>query len=103
MESTKKARRPRRKFTSEFRADVVRLCQVEGNIREVSKRLDLTETSVRAWVQAAAASANASDEKGSPRTEDRKELERLRRELKRVTMERDILKKATAFFAKENG
>ena len=104
MESIKKTRRPRRKFTREFKADVVRLCQAGEKIRDVSKRLDLTETAVRSWVQAATGSeGNVGSASNVLRADEREELERLRRELKRVTMERDILKKATAFFAKENG
>jgi len=104
MESIKKTRRPRRKFTREFKADVVRLCQAGEKIRDVSKRLDLTETAVRSWVQAATGSeGNMGNASNALRADEREELERLRRELKRVTMERDILKKATAFFAKENG
>src|SRR5690606_3377131 len=88
-----KKRRARRKFTPEFKADVVRLCQT-GNesIGEICRRLDLTETAVRAWVK----QAEVDDLGGKPdalTTSEREELVRLRRELKRVTQERDILKK----------
>jgi transposase len=95
-------RRVRRKFTSEFKADVVRLCQSgHESIGEVSRRLDLTETAVRAWLRQAEVDEGA----GPPdalTTSEKEELVRLRRELKRVTQERDILKKATAFFARES-
>jgi transposase len=98
----RKQRRARRKFTREFKVDVVRMCRTGAeSIPEVARRLDLTETSVRNWVQ----QADVDDEGGRPdalTTDERAELARLRRELKRVTQERDILKKATAFFAKEN-
>ena len=102
MSEAKKGRRPRRKFTREFKADVVKLCRSGSEtVGEVAKRLDLTETAVRAWVKQAEI-----DEQGGASTElttdEKAEMARLRRELKRVTMERDILKKATAFFAKEN-
>lgn len=102
MSSRKKKRRPRRKFTAEFKADVVRLCQA-GNesVTEVSRRLELTETAVRRWVSQAETD-EASGTAGALSTSEREELIRLRRELKQVTMEREILKKATAFFAKEN-
>lgn len=97
-----KKRRPRRKFTPEFKADVVRLCRTGAEtIAEVCRRLDLTETAVRAWVR----QAEVDEAGGTPdalTTGEREELVRLRRELKRVTQERDILKKATAFFAKES-
>ncbi len=102
MSSGKKARRKRRRFTREFKADVVKLCRTGGeSIAEVAKRLDLTETAVRTWVK----QAEVDEQGGTPdalSTDEREELARLRRENKRLTMERDILKKATAFFAKEN-
>jgi transposase len=98
----RKQRRPRRKFTEEFKADVVRLCQTEGeSIAGVCRRLDLTESAVRAWVdQAKVDAVGGTDERLT--SDEREELARLRRENKRLLMERDILKKAAAFFAKEN-
>jgi transposase len=102
MSSSKRNRRKRRKFTPEFKADVVRLCRSGGeSVGEICRRLELTETSVRNWVRQAEVDqvGGTSD---ALTTNEREELTRLRRELKRVTMEREILKKATAFFAKEN-
>ena len=100
--SKKKQRRPRRKFTREFKADVVRMCRTGAeSIPEISRRLDLTETAVRAWVQQAEVD-DAGGTSDALTTSEREEVVRLRRDLKRVTQERDILKKATAFFAKEN-
>jgi len=97
----KKQRRSRRKFTPEFKADVVRMCRAgSDSIAEVSRRLDLTETAVRAWVKQAEVDALGGTADALTSIE-REELIRLRREFKRVTQERDILKKATAFFAKE--
>lgn len=100
--SLKKSPRPRRKFTSEFKSDVVRLCRSgDESIAEVCRRLDLTETAVRRWVS----QAEVEEAGGTPETlttGEREELALLRRENRRLTMERDILKKATAFFAKEN-
>lgn len=95
-----KKRRVRRVFTDEFKADVVRMCRTES-IGSVSARLGLLDKSVRHWVKQASIDAG----NGPPdaiTTAEREELRRLRRELKRVTEERDILKKATAFFAREN-
>ena len=91
MSEKKKARRARRKFTPEFKADVVKLCR-NGNesISEVAKRLDLTETAVRAWVK----QADVDEGHGNPTaltTDEKAEMARLRRELKRVTQEREIL------------
>ena len=96
------AKRKRRKFTAEFKADAVRLVMSGGKtIAEVTKQFDLTETALREWVKR----AEADDGKGPPgalTTAERVELIDLRKRLKRAEMERDILKKATAFFAKEN-
>ena len=100
--SKNKRRRIRRKFTPEFKADVVRLCRTgTESIGEVCRRLDLTESAVRGWVK----QAEVDEVGGTPdalTTEERQELVQLRRELKQVRMERDIVKKATAFFAKKS-
>jgi transposase len=90
----------RRSFTAEYKAEVVRLVRTSGkSVGQVAKELDLTETSVRAWVRQAAV-----DEKRDPRgpltSEERSELTRLRRDLKTVSMEREFLRKAAAFFAR---
>ena len=95
-------KRKRRKFTAEFKADAVRLCTTGGkSIAEVTKQFDLTETALREWVRR----ANIDAGKGPPgalTSEERVELSELRKRVKRLEMERDILKKATAFFAKES-
>jgi len=97
-----KQRRARRTFTPEFKANVVRMCRSEGqSVASVSRRLDLTETAVRAWVKQADIDESGGGE-GPLTTEERQELVELRRELKQVKMERDFLKKATAFFARES-
>lgn len=94
--------RKRRSFTNEFKAEAVRLCRVgDRTIRQVAKDLDLTETALREWIKRADVDA-AGSATGELTTDERQELQRLRREVKRMTMERDILKKAAAFFAKEN-
>ena len=96
------SRRKRRAFTPEFKAEAVRLTQVgERSIAQVAKDLDLTETALRECVKRAEVDAG----KGPPgalATAEREELLRLRREVKRLEMEREILKKAAAFFAKES-
>lgn len=96
------AKRKRRAFTPEFKAQTVRLVRESGKaIAVVARELDLTESSLRAWVRQAAIDAGPGPA-GALTTEEREELGRLRRELRTVRMERDILKKATAFFAKES-
>ena len=94
--------RKRRSFTPEFKAEAVRLCKVgDRGIGQVAKDLNLTETALREWVRRADIDAG----KGPPdalTTAEREELARLRKQVKRLEMEREILKKAAAFFAKES-
>jgi transposase-like protein len=96
------AKRKRRAFTKEFKAGAVRLVQESGkSVPTVARDLDLTETALRSWVRQAQIDAG----RGTPEaltTDERAELAGLRREVRTLRMERDILKKATAFFAKEN-
>jgi len=91
---SKKQRRPRRQFTDEFRADVVRLCQSDGeSISEISRRLDLTESAVRGWVKKAEQESLDGGDTPLLTTSEKEELQRLRREVKTLKMEREILKK----------
>jgi len=95
------AKRKRRSFTAEFKADTVRLVREGGrSIREVARDLDLTETALREWVKQAAVDTSQGAT-GALATAER-EIARLRRDVKRLEMEREILKKATAFFARES-
>jgi transposase-like protein len=98
-EEVQMARRERRKFSDEYKAEVVALVRSSGkSIGEISRDLDLTETAVREWVQRA-------DVDGGKRngltTGEREELSRLRRQVRVLEEERSILKKAATFFAKE--
>jgi transposase-like protein len=94
--------RARRTFTKEFKAEAVRLCKVgDRSIAKVAQDLDLTETALRDWVKRADIDAG-NGPPGALSSVEREELTRLRREVKRLEMEREILKKATAFFAKES-
>jgi transposase len=95
----RKPRRARRSFTPEFKAEIVELCQRgDRSIPEVARDFDLTETAVREWVKQA--EVDAGDRPGLT-TDEREELSRLRRENRRLQQDVDILKRATAFFAKE--
>jgi transposase len=94
-------KRKRRHFTAEYKAEVVRLAQTSGKTPgQIARELDLTETSVRAWIRQADIDAGKGPS-GALTTAERDELATLRREVKSLRMEREILKKATAFFAKE--
>ena len=96
------AKRKRRAFTDEYKAETVRLIRESGkSIAMVAQELGLTESSVRAWVRQVGIDAGPGGA-GALTAEEREELGRLRREVRTLRMERDILKKATAFFAKES-
>ena len=95
-------KRKRRQFTEEFKADAVKLVRDGGrSIGQVAKDLDLTETALRDWVRRAQIEAGEGPP-GALTQAEREELVKLRRENKRLQMEREILKKAAAFFAKES-
>ncbi len=102
-ESTKKPNRRRRSFTDEFKAGAVRLVLEKGKtVAEAARDLDLTPSSLGNWVEQAQANAGKSS-RGSLTTEEKEELAKLRKEVRELRLEREILKKAAAFFAKENG
>src|SRR4051794_35722092 len=91
-------KRRRRSFSPEFKAEVVELCRQPGrNPASVAKELDLTETAVRRWVTQAEVDAGVRSGVSSAETE---EIVRLRKQLREVTEERDILARAVGFFAK---
>jgi transposase len=92
--------RPRRCFPPEYKAEVVELIRTTGKtVGQVSKDLDLTETAVRQWVrQADLDTGRRSDGLTSG---EREELRRLRRENRDLREEREILRKAAVFFARE--
>lgn len=93
-------RRKRRTFTPEYKAEVVKLVRTSGkSIGQLASELELTETAVRAWVKRADIDERK-DPNGPLTSEERAENTRLRRELRTVTMERDFLRKAAAFFAR---
>lgn len=97
-----RSKKKRRAFSPEFKAKAVRLYQSgERSIAQVAVDLDLTESSLRNWVKQAEVDAGA----GPPdalTTAEKEELGRLRRENKRLKQERDILRAAATFFAKES-
>lgn len=98
----KQGRRSRRFFPPEFKADAVRLTKGGKTIAQVATELDLTETALREWVRVRRADADAGERQDVLTTEERQELGRLRREVKQLRQEREILKAAATFFAKEN-
>ena len=99
LTSDTKERRPRRSFSKEFKAEVVELVRSSGQpVAAVARRMDLTETAVREWVRQADIDAGRRD---GLTTTEREELSALRKENRILREERDILKRATAFFVRE--
>ncbi len=90
----REARRGRRTFTAEFKAEAVRLCKVgDRTISQVAMDLDLTETAVvREWVKRADVNAGKGPA-GTLTTEERDELRELRKRVKRLEMKREMLEK----------
>jgi transposase len=101
MADPSKPRRARRQFDPEFKAQAVRLVLDEGKtVGAVARELDLTETALREWVHRARADRTRG--RTGLTTAEREELARLRKENRVLREEREILKKAAAFFAKQN-
>ena len=93
------ARRKRRKFTDEFKADAVKLCAAGGrSVAQVAADLDLTETALREWVKRAEADAGKRP-LNVLTTAERDELSELRKRVKRLEMEREILKNHPRVFS----
>ena len=94
-----KQRRARRSFTPEYKAEIVELCQRgDRSIGQVARDFELTETAVREWVRQAEIDSGS---RPGLSTDEREELARLRAENRRLRGDVEILKRATAFFAKE--
>jgi transposase len=99
MAASRSGRRPRRQFDDDFKEGAVRLVLDEGKtVGAVARELDLTASALSGWVRHARAERTKG--KSGLMKEERDELTRLRKENRELRMERDILKKAAAFFAK---
>jgi transposase len=93
--------KPRARYTLEFKLEAVRLVRAGQSAADTAKVLDVAEQTLYNWIKLdRAGQLNGTDTK--PVSPEQMEIARLRAELSRVKMERDILKKATAFFAKES-
>ena len=92
--------RLRRFFPPEYKAEVVELIRSTGKtVGQVARELDLTETAVRQWVRQA--DLDAGRRTDGLTTAGGEELRRLRRENRELREEREILRKAAVFFARE--
>jgi transposase len=93
----------RRTYTPEFKVEAVKLVTEQGrSLAEAARSLGIRENLLRKWKQAGEAQGEQAFPGHGNRPALEEELRRLRADVKRLQMERDILKKATAFFAKES-
>ena len=90
-----------RKYTEEFKTEAIKQVTERGyNVREVSERLGISTKSLYLWLRVARKGKGKHSQSND--NELRQEIVRLKSELKRAEEERDILKKAAAYFAKES-
>ena len=94
------ARRRRRRYTDEQRAEAVRLVDRLESLAEAARRLEISPGTLAGWVKAAKGDEEISET--TTAEDEKEELRRLRKEVKTLRMERDFLKKATAFFARDS-
>ena len=94
---------PNGRYTKEFREEAVKLVTEEGlSVPEASRRLDIAKSTISNWVRSSRAGNLGETGKQQRQLNDIElELARVKRELAKVKMERDILKKAAAYFARE--
>lgn len=86
---------PKRKYTAEFKADVLRLVANGEPIMAVARKMGISDSLIHAWRKA--------DDKGEKKTDQdlQQEVDSLRRQLRQTEMEREILKKAVAIFSRQ--
>ena len=91
-------KRQRRSFPDDFKREAVALVTEQGyKISEAARSLDIHENVLRKWKQ----KLEQAETGETLRTDEREELKRLRREVRELRMEKEILKKASAYFARE--
>ena len=94
--SKKNTLKKRRRYTAEFKADAVKLATMSGaNITQVARSLGIADGSLRIWIR-----QSKEQEAGGLTLNEKAELKRLRKENQRLREEKEILEKATVFFAK---
>lgn len=93
----------RRQYTAEFKREAVRLITDHGyGVTEAARSLGINARMLSRWKRQSEQQANGNFGSNGQMSDEHEELLRLRKEVKRLRMEREILKKATAFFAKES-
>lgn len=92
----------RRKFSREFKIEAVRLVRERGvSVPQAARDLDLHENMLRRWVKEMSVDPTQAFPGNGQMKPEQLEIDRLRREVAKLRAERDILKKAAAFFARE--
>ena len=95
--------RTRRQFSREFKLEAVKLVAERGvSISQAARGLGLGETVLRRWVREQTTDPQQAFPGNGVMKPEQAEIERLRKEVSKLKMERDILKKAAAYFAKES-
>jgi transposase len=93
----------RRKFSREFKLEAVKLVRDRGvSMAQAARELDVHSNVLRKWVREAVSDSGSAFPGHGIMKPEQQEIERLRRELARMKAERDILKKAAAYFAKDS-
>ena len=89
------SQRPKRKYTAEFKADVLRLVANGEPIMAVARKMGISDSLIHAWRKV--------NDKGEKKTDQdlQQEVDSLRRQLRQSEMEREILKKAVAIFSRQ--
>jgi transposase len=94
--------RSRRQFSAEFKREAVQAARKPGSsVAQVAKELELSDSVLRRWIRQFGSGRWEAAPGKELKAASTQELERVKRELNRVRMERDILKKALAYFAKD--
>jgi len=95
--------RTRRQFSREFKVEAVKLVTERGvSVRQAASDLEVGETVLRRWMRELSEDPREAFPGKGVMKPEQAEIERLRKEVAKLKMERDILKKAAAFFAKES-
>lgn len=93
----------RRRFSREFKVEAVKLIKERGvGVAQAARDLDIGESMLRRWMKELSADAEHAFPGGGNMKPEQAEIARLKKEVAKLKMERDILKKAAAYFAKES-
>ena len=93
----------RKQFSKQFKIDAVKLVSEQGyNVSEAARNLGIHHSSLRRWKKQFETNGNQAFPGKGHMSPEKEEIDRLRKEVKKLRMEREILKKAAAFFANES-